>query len=174
MSKSFSTRPSKLAIDEYFEVCNLLYEEAASIDEQRWADWLALYTDDAVFWVPSWDQEHQLTTDPLNDVSLIYIEGKETLSDRIWRFSSGDSPASTPLPRTSHIVGNITVTEFTESQTVVTSRWHCQVHRFKDTWSYAGRYEHRLQRNSKGLQISRKYVVLTNSVINTALDIYHV
>ena len=142
--------PSKLGIDEYFEVCNLLYEEAASIDEQRWEDWLALYTDDAVFWVPSWDQEHQLTTDPLNDVSLIYIEGKETLSDRIWRFSSGDSPASTPLPRTS------------------------QVHRFKDTWSYAGRYEHSLQRNSKGLQISRKYVVLTNSVINTALDIYHV
>ena len=166
--------PSKLRFEDYFEICNLLYEEAACVDEQRWDDWLALYTDDAVFWVPSWDQEHELTTDPLNDVSLIYIEGKEALSDRVWRFSSGDSPASTPLPRTSHLVGNIAVAEFNDTHAVVTSRWHCQVHRFKDTWSYAGRYEHSLQRDSSGLRISRKHVVLVNSIINTALDLYHV
>lgn len=166
--------PDELGFAQYLEICNLLYEEAACLDDQRWDDWLALYTEDAVFWVPSWDQEHELTNDPLNDVSLIYIDDKETLGDRVWRFSSGDSPASTPLPRTSHIVGNIAVAKFTATHVVVTSKWHCQVHRFKDTWSYAGRYEHSLRRNASGLQIARKYVVLVNSIINTALDLYHV
>ena len=75
----------------------VLVEEAACLDEQRWDDWLALFTEDAVLWAPAWDAEHRLTTDPQSEVSLFYVEGRPALSDRVWRWSRGDSPASVPL-----------------------------------------------------------------------------
>lgn len=152
---------------------NLLYEEAACLDEQRWDDWLALYTEDAVYWVPAWDGEHRLTTDPAGEVSLIYVEGRTALSDRVWRFASGDSPASQPLPRTSHLVGNLRVAELGAQQAVLHSRWHTQVFRQKRTWSYAGAYRHTLRREGGRWRIAEKYVVLVNDLIDTALDLYH-
>ena len=36
---------------------DLLYREAAYLDERRWAEWLELYTADAEFWVPAWDED---------------------------------------------------------------------------------------------------------------------
>ena len=158
---------------EYQAVCSLLYEEGACLDEQRWDDWLNLYTEDAVFWTPAWDSEHTVTTDPQNEVSLLYIEGKEALSDRVWRWASGDSPASTPLPRTSHLMGNVRIARWNDTEAEVQSRWHTQVYRQHRTWSYAGSYRHTLRRNSNNLQIREKYVVLANDLVDTTLDLYH-
>lgn len=158
----------------YQAICALLHEEAACIDERRWDDWLALFTEDAIVWLPSWNGEHDLTDDPTNDVSLFYIDGKAELSDRVWRFASGDSPASTPLPRTSHLVGNIEVRELSQGRARVHSRWHSQIYRFKSTWSYAGAYRHELVHEQGAWRIARKQVVLCNDLIDSALDIYHV
>jgi 3-phenylpropionate/cinnamic acid dioxygenase small subunit len=35
------------------EVCSLLASEALFLDEQRWREWLDLYTEDAVYFVPA-------------------------------------------------------------------------------------------------------------------------
>ena len=152
----------------------LLFEEAACLDEQRWNDWLDLYTDDAVLWAPAWDSEHQLTRDPMNEVSLFYVEGKPALSDRAWRWSSGDSAASAPLPRTSHLVGSVRVTQFSADAAVLHSRWHTQVYRARRTWSYAGSYRHTLLLGDGRWRIAHKYIVLTNDLVDTTLDLYHV
>jgi len=32
----------------------VIHREALYLDERRWDDWLALYHDDAEFWVPAW------------------------------------------------------------------------------------------------------------------------
>jgi benzoate/toluate 1,2-dioxygenase beta subunit len=37
------------------DVQQLLYREARALDDRDWDAWLALYTPDAEFWVPSWD-----------------------------------------------------------------------------------------------------------------------
>ena len=42
---------------EYRAVVEFLHREARLADEARYAEWLALWTDDAVYWVPA-------TTDP--------------------------------------------------------------------------------------------------------------
>ena len=65
-----------------------------------WDDWLALYTEDAEFWVPTWRDEHQLTEDPARELSFIYLQGRALLAERVFRITSGRSAASTPLPRT--------------------------------------------------------------------------
>lgn len=155
-------------------LCDVLHEEAACLDEQRWDDWLALYTDDAVLWAPAWDAEHQLTRDPMREVSLFYVEGKPALSDRAWRWSRGDSPASQPLPRTSHLIGNVRAQELTPAQAVLAARWHTQVYRARRTWSYAGSYRHTLRLEAGHWRIAQKTIVLTNDLVDTTLDLYHV
>ena len=54
---------------EYRAVVEFLYREARLADEARYAEWLALWTDDGVYWVPA-------TTDPGADpdkhISHIY------------------------------------------------------------------------------------------------------
>lgn len=158
----------------WLTLSDLLFEEAASLDEQRWDEWLALYTDDAVLWAPSWDSETQLTADPTNEVSLFYVKGKDALADRMWRWSKGGSPASLPLPRTSHLIGNVRVLEWSSAQATVSARWHTQVYRRERTWSYAGLSRYKLRSVAGQWRIADKYIVLTNDLIDTALDLYHV
>ena len=50
----------------YQELQAFVYAEARALDEHRWADWLACYADDAEFFMPSWDDDDKLTTDPQN------------------------------------------------------------------------------------------------------------
>ena len=64
---------------------DLLYQEAAYLDERRWSAWLALYTEDAGFLVPAWDEDAKLTNDPQSQLSLIYYNSRVGLEDRIWR-----------------------------------------------------------------------------------------
>ncbi|MDB5728803.1 MAG: benzoate 1,2-dioxygenase small subunit, partial [Noviherbaspirillum sp.] len=56
------------------EVADLLYREGAFLDEQRWDDWIALFTEDCEYWLPSWKSEHELSTDPRTEVSMIHHE----------------------------------------------------------------------------------------------------
>ena len=46
------------------EATELLYREAHYLDTQRWDDWLALYREDAEFWMPAWKDAHALTESP--------------------------------------------------------------------------------------------------------------
>lgn len=154
--------------------CDLLFEEGAALDEQRWDEWLALYTDDAVLWAPSWDSETELTADPTTEVSLFYVKGKDALADRMWRWTSGGSSASLPLPRTSHLVGNIRLLGLELPEARLSARWHTQVFRHERTWSYAGFSRYKLRAVDGEWRIADKYVVLTNDRIDTALDLYHV
>ena len=42
----------------------VLFREALYLDTQRWDDWLALYEEDATFWMPAWTDEHRLSASP--------------------------------------------------------------------------------------------------------------
>ena len=59
---------------------DVVYHEARCIDEQRWDEWLALYTDDAHYWMPLTHGQ----TDPLLQGSLMY-EDKMLLGIRVER-----------------------------------------------------------------------------------------
>jgi 3-phenylpropionate/cinnamic acid dioxygenase small subunit len=38
---------------EHRQIVDFIYREARLMDEHRYDEWLALWTDDAVYWVPS-------------------------------------------------------------------------------------------------------------------------
>ena len=43
---------------------DVIHHEGLHLDRQNWDAWLALYRDDAVFWVPAWKGEHETTDNP--------------------------------------------------------------------------------------------------------------
>lgn len=156
---------------------DLLYREGLHLDRQQWDDWLALYAEDAVFWIPAWLDEHRTTSDPDREVSLIYHDSRFGLEERIMRIRTRKSVTALPLPRTVHMITNILPMHATADMIEVTSSWI--VHDFDPRVSRQhmlfGRYEHGLRRGTDGIwRIARKKVLLTNDVIATALDFYSV
>ena len=155
------------------EVERFIFEEAALIDQGRWQAWLEMYTEDMVYWAPSWVNEQEMTTDPEGEVSIIYMNSRKELEHRIWRFTSGESPASYPLPRTNHIISNVRILENRKDRIVAASNWLTQCYRNKEQFLYGGNYEHTLIRGDAGFKISKKKVVLLNDVVLGYVDVYH-
>ena len=155
---------------------DLLYQEAAYLDERRWAEWLALYTEEAEFWLPAWDEDGRPTNDPQSQLSLIYYSNRAGLEDRVWRIQSGLSPASSPLIRTCHLITNVRVTDVVADQPHVASHWQVHVYQpeKQHSFTYFGFYEHVLRSEGEKLRIAKKKILLLNDVVESVLDIYHV
>ena len=161
------------AIEE--DATQTIYREGHYLDERRWDDWLALFADDAVFWMPAWRDEDQLTDSPDTELSLIYCRGRADLEDRVWRLRSGLSGASVPLARTAHAISNPLVDGDPDGDRFeVRSSWTVHVYHPKTRQEHAffGRYEHTLQRAGGQWLIARKKIVLINDRIPTMLDFY--
>ena len=90
-------------------VAEFLYREARLLDARKLGDWLDLYCDDAVFWVPAVTMAGAHTTDPETSLNFIYIAGRAALEARVFRVESGGSLASNPLPRTRHLVTGVMI-----------------------------------------------------------------
>ena len=155
---------------------DLLYEEAAYLDERRWTEWLALYSEDAEFWVPAWDEDGRPTSDPQSQLSLIYYDRRSGLEDRVWRIQSGLSSASSPSLRTCHLITNIRLTDSTNDRLHVASHWQVHIYRpeRQQSFSYFGFYEHTLRIEGERLRIIKKKIVLLNDVVESVLDVNHV
>jgi 3-phenylpropionate/cinnamic acid dioxygenase small subunit len=153
---------------------SLLYAEAAALDEQRWDDWLSLYEEDAEFWVPAWNGEHELTSDPDNEISLIYYRTRSGLEDRIFRLRLKQSSASIPMPRTCHLITNIRTSDIDGRSCKVAANWQTHSYRLEQTTTFYGRYEYVLALADARWRIRKKKVIVLNDLIPTVLDIYSV
>jgi len=158
----------------YPELQAFVYAEARALDEHRWADWLACYADDAEFFMPSWDDDDKLTTDPQNEVSLIYYPDKQGLEDRVFRIQTDRSSATMPDTRTGHAINNLEVLSQDDKQCVVAFNWTTHSFRYDIVDVYFGSSQYTLDTSGERPLIKRKYVVLKNDYIHHLLDIYHI
>ncbi len=158
------------------EAAALLTREAHCLDHRLWDEWLELYTEDAVFWMPAWRSEDETTTDPDRELSLIFYEGRARLAERVWRLRSGQSPASVPLQRTMHSITNIAVELRQPGTASVRSNWtvHCHDPKRKTQHVYFGFYVHGFRWAGTTWRIERKRIVLLNDYIPAVLDFYGV
>ena len=158
----------------YPEIQAFVYAEARALDEHRWADWLACYADDAEFFMPSWDDDDKLTTDPQNEVSLIYYPDKQGLEDRVFRIQTDRSSATMPDTRTGHAINNLEVLSQDDRQCTVAFNWTTHSFRYDIVDVYFGSSQYTLDTSGEKPLIKRKYVVLKNDYIHHLLDIYHI
>ena len=155
-------------------VQRFLFDEALCLDDRRWSDWLAHYAEDAVFIMPTWANNSQLTTDPDEEVQLIYLASRAEMEDRVFRIESGTSMASTPAARTCHLVTNVMTTQIETFSIKARANW--TVHTLTQAKRYlrSGYYNYILRREGDQLQLIRKHVTLLDHRIEGPIDIYNV
>lgn len=159
--------------DVYSAVRDLIHKEAYFLDRRRWEDWLMLYSEDAVFWVPSWANEEETVSDPEISLNLMYLTSRNALSDRVFRLSTKTSLASVPLDRTTHVIGTIIVIRANQAEIEASANW--VVHSFgrHGGFTRGGYYDYVLESSGSELTIKRKKITLLDDRLETAVDFYH-
>lgn len=140
------------------EVEQLLYREAHLLDTRRFDDWLALYTDDASYWVPL--EEGQL--DGVDTSSIIY-DDREMMALRVRQYRDARAHARVPAARTVHQVSNVLLLEEAQSEVLASSALMVVEYRLDRQRVFAATVMHRLRRTADGLRIASKRVDLVNS-----------
>jgi 3-phenylpropionate/cinnamic acid dioxygenase small subunit len=134
-----------------------LIEEARLLDEGRFEDWLALFTADAWYWVPSEPGQDS----PLTTVSLIY-DDRALLETRVRRLTGPRMHCQEPRSRTSRIVTNATIRESRPAAALVRSKFMMVEYRRGEQRLFAGTSFHELVRTGDGLRLASKRVDLVN------------
>jgi benzoate/toluate 1,2-dioxygenase subunit beta len=84
-----------------WEVEQFLYREARYADESDYDAWEALWTDDALYWVPV-----ASTNDPLRQMSVIY-DNRSRISTRLKQVRTGKRYAQSPPSNLRRLLSNI-------------------------------------------------------------------
>jgi benzoate/toluate 1,2-dioxygenase beta subunit len=157
----------------YENVCAFLYREARYLDDRDWDNWLALYAETASFWVPSWDDDGELTTDPQAEISLIWYGRRAGLEDRVFRIRTERSSATIPDTRTSHHLSNIEIIEQADGICRLRFNWHTMSVRYNCTDHFCGTSFYTLDVSGSSPLIKEKKVVLKTDYIRHVIDVYH-
>ena len=136
-----------------------IVHEARLLDERRFRDWMALFADDATYWVPAVPDQKS----PFDQASLFY-DDRDLMKTRVDRLEHPRIHVQTPPSRTAHLVGNVVVEqaddgkgEFTVGSTLIMVEYRDDTQRV-----FAGRQHHRLRRDGDSFRIVQKRVDLIN------------
>jgi benzoate/toluate 1,2-dioxygenase beta subunit len=140
------------------QIERFVFEEARLLDAGEFEAWLRLYEPHGIYWMPS--QPNQ--TDPLNVASIIY-EDYGILSIRVQRLLEARALVLTPMPRTTHLVGNIEIRDRAAATLVVDAAFICVEHQADRQRIYSGRHTYHLLPTDSTFRIGMKRVELVNS-----------
>lgn len=146
-----------MAVDRH-QVENFLYREARLMDEHAYDEWLALWTEDVLYWVPSNDDD----MDPNQQVAIIYYNLAQ-MHDRIGRLKGGAAYSQDPQSRLRRVVSNIEIEEADNGEVVVYSNFNLTELRRGKQDTFAARTIHRLRPDREGFKMVSKKVLLLNN-----------
>ncbi len=144
-------------LDAEREITGFVLDEARLLDERRFDEWLALFAEDGVYWVPGQPGQRS----PAEALSL-YHEAKALLALRVKRLAQANMHVQVPATRTHHHVAAVRVlagegsdADYEVHASLIVAEWRNDAARW-----FAGRTVHRLRRESGGLRIVLKRVNL--------------
>lgn len=155
----------------HFEIGQLYYREAELLDEGRFTDWLELFADDLVYWMPTRTnrlRRQQALSVAAPGEAAFYDETKESLAWRIRRFDSGMAWAEDPPSRTRHLITNVRVrhAENDDDQYLVRSNFLLYRNRLEREQNvFAGERTDVVRRTGGGLLIARRTILLDQNVL---------
>ncbi len=139
------------------DVEDFLFNEAELLDDWRLPEWLELFTEDAIYYVPSTD----VAADATPDKNLFYVaDDRFRLSERVKRLMKRTAHAEFPHSRTRHLVSNVRIRNRGSDDMEVASSFI--TYRTKDgvTDTYFGSNRYRLVANDCVLRIKEKRCLL--------------
>jgi benzoate/toluate 1,2-dioxygenase subunit beta len=145
-----------------WEVEQFLYREARYADECDYDAWEALWTDDALYWVPV-----ASTDDPSRTMSVIY-DNRSRIATRLKQVRTGKRHAQAPPSNLRRMLSNI---EFLGGRGNSSGGADLEVganflvleSRARGNHLWGGRVTYRLRRQDGGLRLAYKKVVLVDN-----------
>ena len=148
-------------VDLLSEVEQFVYREARLQDELRYEEWEALWTDDAVYWVPARGDD----IDPARQMSIIF-DNRARIATRIKQLQTGKRHTQTPPSRLRRLISNV---ELIPPETGVEGDVGVGVNfivfesRERGVTLWGGRTRYTLRRGEDGLKMARKTVLLVDN-----------
>ena len=153
----------------WLELMQFYIREAWLLDERKLQEWLDLFTDDVLYFMPRRKnvprrESHREVT-PLGDLALIE-DDKRYLEMRVARLETGMAWAEDPPSRTRHLVGNL-VAEPLDSGDVQakTAFLVYRSHLETDQQLLAGSREDVLRRVDGAWKVAKRTIVLDANVL---------
>jgi 3-phenylpropionate/cinnamic acid dioxygenase small subunit len=151
---------------------DFLYHEAELLDERRFRDWLALFADDALYWMPVRENRLGGPDAPAAEAAppggnSYFEDDKAALRLRVERLYTGTAWAETPPSRTRHLIANIRIkrqegAEIEVHSSVVVYRSRLE----HDRDLYVGGRIDRLRRVGDGFQIVHRTILLDEAILD--------
>lgn len=140
-------------------VSSFLFTEAALLDTRNWSDWLYLFEEGGMYWVPLTKEQ----TDPINKVSLFY-ENAMMREVRARRLEEQRAWSQQPVVHSARVVGNVQLLDSDSNDEVrVRSTFILVESRIPHQRILAGSYTHRLVEANGSFLIRQKRVDLIDS-----------
>ncbi len=146
------------AIRQEIEI--LLYRQAALLDAKRWQEWIELFTEDGVYWMPVEPGQQDWLSEP-----SIFAEDRLLMEIRMGRLSHPNAWSQAPMWGTNHLVGNVIVESAghgRDAEIMVYSRFQMMELRRDQVRHFGGTYRHHLVRTAGGLRIKLQRVDMMN------------
>ena len=153
----------------WFELMQFYIREAWLLDERKFKEWLDLFTDDVLYFMPRRKnvlrREAQRELTPLGDLAILE-EDKRYLEMRVARLDTGMAWAEDPPSRTRHLIGNLEVVplEYGEVQ-ARTAFLVYRSHLETDHQLLSGCREDVLREVSGAWKVTRRTIVLDANVL---------
>jgi benzoate/toluate 1,2-dioxygenase beta subunit len=135
-----------------------IYREARLQDEHRYEEWEALWTDDALYWVPAGSDD----ADPEQSVSVIY-DNRGRIATRVKQLTTGDRYSQTPPSRLRRLISNIELLGEEGDEIDVGANFLAYELRAGLRTLWAGRTLYRLRSADGELRLVRKKVLLVDN-----------
>jgi 3-phenylpropionate/cinnamic acid dioxygenase small subunit len=140
------------------DIEQFVYREARLADEHDYDAWEALWTDDAVYWVPYGGDD----IDPERQMSIIY-DNRSRIGTRIKQLKTGKRHAAEPRSRVRRLVSNVEVLGEQDGDVLAGANFVVYESRERGITLWAGRSEYRLRRDGERLRLASKKVTLVDN-----------
>ena len=151
--------PKATAVDAGLrrQVEELLFHQAALLDNKAWGEWAELFSEDGVYWMPS----TPLQTDWRREAS-IFAEDRLLMEVRMGRLLHPNAWSQAAQWGTNHLVGNIVIEAATPTTMEVYSRFQMMEMRRDQVRHFGGSYRHTLVLQDGIWKIKLQRVDMTN------------
>jgi p-cumate 2,3-dioxygenase subunit beta len=143
------------------EVEDLLYREAALLDEWRLEEWLEMLTEDAVYQVPPTD----VPEGDARNTLFIIADDALRIRSRVKQLMGKSAWAENPHSRTRRMISNVRVLGCEGSDILVTANFAVYRMRYESVDTYIGHYDYRLIRAGGELKIRERRAILDNEAL---------
>jgi 3-phenylpropionate/cinnamic acid dioxygenase small subunit len=139
------------------QIEQFLYREARYADEHDYDAWEALWTDDALYWVPAGGD----AADPAAQMSVI-CDNRSRIATRLNQLRTGKRHSQAPPSSLRRVISNVEVLAAGAGQTTVAANFILAESRPRGVELWAGRTTYLLRVVDGDIRLARKKVLLVN------------